>query len=89
MLVTQCLTSLSLISEENANAEQSVPTQQIPSNDERTGGHIKDEVSNAVSPSGEGLVEALIGTVVWCILDPLDEIELNAHAVTTQRRYSN
>ena len=56
VLVTQCLTSLSLISEEGvANSRDPVASEQ-------PGSRLKDVVSHAAAPSGEGFVECLIGT---------------------------
>lgn len=84
VLVTQCLTSLCLISEESANAPPALPpTQKNSPGDMRAGGHLKDIVSCAVSPTGERLVENLIGTRVWSTFDPSHK--LNGPAVTTRR----
>lgn len=66
VLVTQCLTSLSLISEESAGTPPRPPAPQGRPGDRATGQHLKDAISNAVAPSGEGMVECLIGKAISC-----------------------
>ena len=65
VLVTQCLTSLCLISEESANAPSPTPIQCAPDDNAPRRRPTKDDVSSAVSPSGQGLIEILIGTRCW------------------------
>ena len=62
MLVTQCITSLSLISEESATDIPSSPAHRDLSVNAQADVHLKDVVSSATAPNGEGLVECLIGT---------------------------
>lgn len=60
VLVTQCLTSLSLISEETFSGSPSVSHF---AGDRATREHLKDRISSSVASAGKGLVECLIGAI--------------------------
>ncbi len=64
VLVTQCLVSLALFSEEECNSKGPVPSQErTPSSPSI---NFKDYVNSAVSTSGTGSVESIVGSC--CVL---------------------
>jgi ataxin-10 len=62
VLVAQALTSLSLISEESA-APLHPPAPRGSPVVSSTGDRLRDLIGNATTPTGEGFVECLIGTI--------------------------
>ena len=63
VLVTQCLTSLALISEESYAGSQATSLPRPPEVRRATGRLAADVINTAMSPAGEGFVECLIGAL--------------------------